>query len=273
MTDLKSGQSFLFVPGDRPERFAKAAASGADAIIIDLEDAVSPDAKATARAHALNYLNSRPSGHVLLRINDAQSAFFEEDVEASQHPSLAGVVLPKANLESTRALGIKLKCPVWPLIETVEGLSRAAEIASLGNIARLMLGTIDLALEMGLDAAHQGGKAMLDQARFALLMASHRAKIPPPVDGVWPSLEDQDGLITTAVYARAAGMVGMMCIHPRQVEALHRTFAPDAAELEWARALLAASKNERASFRFRGQMIDKPILDRARKTLDREAME
>ena len=108
---------------------------------------------------------------------------------------------------------------------------------------------------------------MLDQARFKLVCASGLAAIASPIDGVFPSLEDQPGLVATAEYARASGMGGMMCIHPRQIGAVHAAFSPSATDIEWAEAVIEASVCEKSSFRFRGQMIDKPVLDRARSIL------
>lgn len=272
MTDLKSARSFLFVPGDRPERFAKAAASGAHAIIIDLEDAVSPEDKPDARFNIIKYLNAAEGGNILVRINDAESAFYEGDLDVAQHPKLSGVILPKANTRHVTELVYKLERPVWPLVETIQGVSEVNEFAQLPNVQRMLLGTIDLSLEMGLDMSHPGGKSMLDQARFKLVSASVMASIPSPIDGVFPSLDDEPGLIAAAEHARASGMGGMMCIHPRQVGAVHTAFAPSATDIEWAQAVIEASANEKSSFRFRGQMIDKPVLDRAKGILNAEVL-
>ena len=267
MPDLALARSFLFVPGDRPERFTKAVSSGAHTIIIDLEDAVAPEDKPEARNNILSYLDSTSAQNVLVRINDAESAFYEEDLAVAAHPQLSGVVLPKANKRHTTKLVDKLEHPVWPLVETVAGISEVNEFAKLPNLARLLLGTIDLSLEMGLDMSHPAGRAMMDQARFGLVSASFLANLASPIDGVFPALDDEIGLKRAAKYARSAGMGGMMCIHPSQIDPLHDSFAQNEIELEWAGAVIAAAKAEKSSFCFRGQMVDKPILDRARKIL------
>ena len=267
MPDLNSARSFLFVPGDRPERFAKAASAGAHAIIIDLEDAVAPEDKAGARSNILTYLDTVKDENVLVRIIDAESADYEKDLVVAKHPNLSGVILPKANKRHVTALARKLDRPVWPLVETIVGVSEVGDFAQQPNVARLLLGTIDLSLEMGLDMTHPAGKAMLDQARFRLVSASAMAKLAAPIDGVFPSLENETGLADAAQYARASGMGGMMCIHPRQISAVHDAFSPTQAELEWARAVLAVSTSEKSSFRFRGQMVDKPVLTRAKRIL------
>ena len=267
MPDLNSAHSFLFVPGDRPERFTKAASSGAHAIIIDLEDAVAPEDKTGARSNILTYLDTVKDENVLVRINDAESAYYEKDLFVAKHSRLSGVILPKANKRHVTALVNKLDRPVWPLVETILGVSEVAEFARLPNVARLLLGTIDLSLEMRLDMAHPAGQAMLDQARFRLVSESGLAKLAAPVDGVFPSLEDETGLADAAQYARASGMGGMMCIHPRQIRAVNAAFSPTEAELEWAQAVIATSVTEKSSFRFRGQMVDKPVLIRAKTIL------
>lgn len=272
MTDLKSARSLLFVPGDRPERFAKAAASGAHAIIIDLEDAVSPEDKSGARANIVEFLNSTEGGNILVRINQTDSAFYCGDLDVARHPKLSGVILPKANTQHVTELVYKLGCPVWPLVETIQGVTEVNELAQLPNVRRMLLGTIDLSLEMNLVMSHPGGKSMLDQARFKLILASVMASIPAPVDGVFPSLDDESGLFAAAEYAKASGMGGVMCIHPRQIGVVNNAFAPSPSDIEWARMVVEASVNEKSSFRFRGQMVDKPVLNRAKGILNSEVL-
>ncbi|WP_264212025.1 HpcH/HpaI aldolase/citrate lyase family protein [Leisingera thetidis] len=269
MTDLNFARSFLFVPGDRPERFAKAAQSGAHAMIMDLEDAVADAAKAEARRNIRAYLDESHPQNILVRINNAENRGFAADLDVAQHEGLAGVILPKANHAQVADLARHLSRPVWPLIETAQGVSEAAAIAGLPNCGRMLLGTIDLSQEMGLDMEHPGGQAMLDHARYQLVSAACRAGRPAPIDGVFPSLEDAQGLKAAAKHAAAIGMSGMMCIHPRQIEAIHAAFFPTDTEIEWAGAVLAASQTEKSSFRFRGQMVDKPVLARATTILSR----
>ncbi|MGR3621842.1 HpcH/HpaI aldolase/citrate lyase family protein [Pseudophaeobacter sp.] len=267
MTDLTSARSFLFVPGDRPERFGKAAASGAHAIIIDLEDAVAPEAKMKARHHAKKFLDQVAVEKVLVRINGIESAFFEADLALSNHPSLSGVILPKADAESCSKVVQKLENPVWPLIETVRGLVDLREIVSLSDLGRLLLGTIDLSLDLGLEMDHPGGQTALDAARFMLVTNSRLGDLPPPIDGVFTNLDDTTGLQNATEHACASGMGGMMCIHPRQTSVVHAAFAPSEAEVEWAQAVVLASEGQKGSFQFRGKMVDKPVLDRAQGTL------
>lgn len=268
MADTTPARSLLFVPGDRPERFAKAAQSGADAVILDLEDAVAEADKPAARDHVQRFLDRGSSGIFLLRINAVDTPHHQQDLTLTHHPALSGVVLPKAALAPLSRLAGQLPHEIWPLIETAQGLADARDIAALPQCARMLLGTIDLSLELGLDMTHPGGRAMLDQARFQLICAARLAGAAAPLDGVFPALSDDAGLQQAAEHAAAAGMGGMMCIHPKQLETIHRAFAPTAAQLDWARAVLAAAKEQPRSFAFQGEMVDQPVLERARRMLN-----
>lgn len=267
MIDPKSAQSFLFVPGDRPERFAKAVGSGAHVVIIDLEDAVAPDDKSKARYHARMFLDQVTDEKIFIRINCADSPFFEADLTLANHPNLSGVILPKADAACCSELAQQLEHPVWPLIETVQGLVDLKEIVSLSNLGCLLLGTIDLSLDLGLDAAHPAGKSALDAARFMLVTNSRLGNLPPPIDGVFTDLDDATGLQEAAEHAIASGMGGMMCIHPRQTSTVHAAFTPSQAKVDWAHAVIQVAETENGSFQFRGKMVDKPVLDRAHEIL------
>lgn len=273
MRDLNAARSFLFVPGDRPERFAKATAAGAHAVIIDLEDAVAPEDKIKARYHAKSFLDQMTDERVIIRINGAESPYFEADLALVNHPNLAAVILPKADAKRCSELAQGLENPVWPLIETVQGLVDLKEIVGLPNMGRLLLGTIDLSLDLGLDMTHPAGQSTLDTARFMLVSSSRLGNLAPPVDGVFINLDDEIGLQKTAEHASASGMGGMMCIHPRQTSIVHAAFAPSRAKVEWANAVIQASVTEKSSFRFRGQMVDKPVLDRAQRILGTQGPE
>lgn len=181
----------------------------------------------------------------------------------ANHPGLSGVILPKADAESCFELVQNLENPVWPLIETVQGLVDLKEIVSRSNLGRLLLGTIDLSLDLGLDTAHPAGQTALDAARFMLVSNARLGNLPPPIDGVFTDLSDANGLQEAAEHAFASGMGGMMCIHPRQTSIVHTAFAPNQVNVEWAQAVVLASEEQKGSFQFRGKMVDKPVLDRA----------
>lgn len=262
-------RSLLFVPGDREARLPKALASAADAVIVDLEDAVSPDDKPGARRAVAAFLGGLPAASVLLRVNAVDTEWYAEDMALAGHAAVAGVVLPKAASEALTRARSDVEAPIWPLVETAQGLQDLPGMASMPGVARLLLGTIDLALDLGIDASHPGGRSMLDVARYHLVGATAAAGLAPPVDGVFTDLGDADGLIAAADHARACGFVGMMCIHPDQAAGVNAAFSPGAAQRDWARRVLEAAGDRSGAFRFEGQMIDKPVLDRATRLLKR----
>ncbi|CUH62313.1 (3S)-malyl-CoA thioesterase [Thalassovita gelatinovora] len=262
-----TAQSLLFVPGDRAERIPKALASAAGAVIVDLEDAVAPEAKDRARRAVGGFLAATPSARILLRINAVDSPWYDGDRALAAYRGVVGVVLPKSDLASlTRAAG-DTDTPLWPLVETAQGIQDMPGLARIPGVARLLLGTIDLALDLGLDAAHPGGRTMLDMARYQLVNGSVAAGLALPVDGVFTDLGDDTGLAACAAHAKACGMTGMMCIHPKQTEVVNAAFSPDPAQTDWARRVLDAAVGQNGAFRFEGQMIDKPVLGRAARIL------
>ena len=260
-------RSLLFVPGDRDARLPKALASPADAVIVDLEDAVSPGDKPRARRAVAAFLGGLPAASVLLRVNAVDTSWYAEDMALAAHAAVAGVVLPMADLAALTHAHSDVEAPIWPLVETAQGLQDLPDMARMPGVARLLLGTIDLALDLGIDAAHPGGRSMLDIARYHLVGASAAAGLAPPVDGVFTDLGDAGGLTATADHARACGFGGMMCIHPAQAATVNRAFVPAEALLDWARRVQQAADGQNGAFRFEGQMIDKPVLEKAARLL------
>ena len=255
--------TLLFVPAARPERFEKALASGAGQVIVDLEDAVAPADKAKAWASVEEWCRHAGDAKILLRINDDTTEWYDRDVALAARPEIAGVVLPKTTNDSLKRLSNRLDKPILSLIETAEGLADLATIAAVHRVDRLLLGTIDLALDLGLDVAHPAGAAMLDNARYQLVVASVAHRLPRPIDGVFTDLTDEEGLLATAVSANASGMGGMMCIHPKQVAIVATAFSPSDTEIAWAISVLREAENHPGAFAFEGKMIDAPILARA----------
>ncbi|MGC9371595.1 MAG: HpcH/HpaI aldolase/citrate lyase family protein [Paracoccaceae bacterium] len=264
---FRTAKSLLFVPGNRDERIPKALASDADAVIVDLEDAVTPDAKESARRAVSAFLAATPSTRVLLRINPVGSPWYAGDVALAAHPGVAGVVLPKASRNALSRAALDTDTPLWPLVETAQGLLDLAAMARMTGVARMLLGTIDLALDLGLDEGQSGGRAMLDMARYDLVTVCAAAGLAPPADGVFADLADAEGLAAAAAHARACGLTGMMCIHPKQAATVNAAFAPSAAQIDWARRVQQAAIGQNGAFRFEGQMIDKPVLERAARLL------
>lgn len=252
----------LFVPADRPERFARAAACGADAVILDLEDAVAASAKDVARAALTAGFTALP---VIVRINASGTPWHAADVAAVAGLPVAAAILPKAEDAGTvagvaRALGR----PVIALIESARGLANARAIASAEGVHRLAFGSIDFCADLA--CAHL--REVLLPARSELVLASRLAGIAAPIDGVTVQLDDPAASHEDAVHARALGMTGKLCIHPKQVAAVKRAFAPTAQEIDWARRVLASGDG---AVSIDGAMVDEPVRIRARAILSQMA--
>lgn len=257
-------RSFLFVPGDRPERFAKAVASGADAVIIDLEDAVSPQAKSDARAAASDFLG-RAGQAALLRINACGTPWEDADLSVCGLPGVLGVVCPKAeNPSDLNRIARRLKPGValFPLIETAKGLRDIHTIAATDRVGRLMFGSVDLSLDLNLDPSEC--EPELSSYRALLVMASRAAGLSAPIDGVSLNLHHVAELARSAQAARRAGFGAKLCVHPSQIETVHQAFALNEKDLAWAQRLLDASQDQAGVFSFEGKMVDAPVLARAR---------
>lgn len=254
----------LFVPGDRPERFEKAGSAGADAIILDLEDAVAPHAKVTARATLTTALGAP----VLVRINAAGTPWHEEDLAAVSRLAPAAVVLPKAEDTATldqvhAALGATI--PIIALLESARGLAAARSIAAHPAVGRIAFGSIDFCADLG--CAHE--REVLLAARSELVLASRLAGLPAPVDGVTTSIDDAASITSDARHGRALGFGGKLAIHPRQIAPIRVGFAPDADEIAWAERVLASGAGAAA---VDGAMVDEPVRIRARAILARSGM-
>lgn len=249
----------LFVPANRPDRFARAAASGADALILDLEDAVADDAKDAARAALRADFTDLP---VVVRINGAGTRWHEADLVAVRRLSPAAIMLPKAEIGPGLGTVLATGLPVLTLIETARGLSDARQIAALDGVARLIFGSIDYCAD--LQCAHT--REALLAARSELALASRLAGVPGPVDGVTVSIDDRDAIEADARHACDLGFGGKLAIHPRQIDPIRQGFLPDMSDVEWARRVLASGDGAAT---VDGAMVDEPVRIRARAILAR----
>jgi len=260
-------RSYLYVPGNRPDRFDKACAAGADAVIIDLEDAVPPADKAAARAALAGWL--RPDRRVLVRVNGADTQWFADDLAACDAPGVTGIVLPKAEIvgETVMSLCRGRAMALLPLIETAAGMARSETVAATPCVQRLMFGTIDFQFELGIDG--DGDELLAFRSR--LVLASRLAGIQSPVDGPCTSWEDNELLAADSRRARRLGFGGKLCIHPKQVAAVNAAFSPSEAEVAWAHKVLeAAEASGGAAVAVDGRMIDRPVILKAER-IAREA--
>lgn len=257
--------SLLFVPGNRPDRFEKAARSGADLVILDLEDAV-PQHKDEARREVRAWLEQ--GGRALVRINAVGAPDHAGDVAAvvaDPPPGLVGVVLAKTDGESDVAQladaapdGLAL----IPLIESARGVIASPAIAAHPRVARLALGAQDLTVDLRAD----GSDDSLVVARSLLVLASSAGELPPPIDSPSIELVDRDAVRSSAQHAHRLGFGGKLAIHPAQVPIIHEAFAPTEAQLAWAREIASAADG---LGRAAGSMVDAPVAERARRILER----
>ncbi|MDQ7971426.1 MAG: CoA ester lyase [Rhodocyclaceae bacterium] len=273
---LALARAFLFVPGDRPERVAKALASGADAVVVDLEDAVAAPAKPAARAQVAQVHAALPPaarGRLLLRINASTTPWHADDVAlagALAAQGMAGVVLPKAEqADELVALAGALAapaCALLPLIESAQGLASLEALAHAPQVLRLVFGHLDFQADLGL--ACDGDEAELVPVRLALVLASRRAGLVPPVDGVTTALADPQRLEADARRARRGGFGAKLCIHPNQVAVVQAAFTPSADEQAWARRVYAAmAAADGGVVQLDGRMVDAPVLRAAQRVL------
>ncbi|QRG09384.1 CoA ester lyase [Xanthobacter dioxanivorans] len=254
----------LFVPGHRPERFEKAAGAAPDAVILDLEDAVPPDAKDAARANLDTGFTRRP---VLVRVNASGTPWHEADMAAVARLKPAAVILPKAEspalLDGVAAV-LGPDVPVIALVETAAGLAHARAVAAHPTVRRIAFGSVDFSADIG--CAHV--REALLAARAELVLASRLGGLAAPLDGVTTRIDDPSAASDDARYARALGFGGKLAIHPRQITPIRDGFLPDAEEIEWARKVLASGDG---AANVDGAMVDEPVRIRARSILARGA--
>lgn len=251
-------RSLLFVPGSRPDRFDKALASRADAVIVDLEDAVPPEQKSAARDALASWLH--PERPVIVRINAAGTPWFEEDCRLAGLPGIAAVMVPKAERSEEIWTVAQAGRPVFALIETASGCEHVNAIARTEGVTRLVFGSIDLQLDMGIE----GDDDELLLFRSSLVLASRLADLPAPVDGVTVAIADEASLAAAARRARRMGFGAKLCIHPQQVAAVNAAFTPSEQDIAWAqRVLAAASASAGAATIVDGRMVDRPVILRA----------
>jgi citrate lyase subunit beta/citryl-CoA lyase len=270
---IAQARSFLFVPGDRPERFDKAMTSGADAVVLDLEDAVGVDQKVAAREAIGAYVaRVRPAGGpaLLVRVNVPSSDPGMADMEwLARISGVDGLLLPKA--ESANGIGEVAhrlhRLPVMPIVETARGYWNVREIARAANVARLAFGHLDFMADTGIRSA--GDEHELSPVRFAICLASRDAGLPPPIDGVTAEIHDNVRLVADVARSLRFGFRAKLCIHPRQIAHVHVGFAPTDAEVAWAERVVAADEAATgAALQLDGRMVDAPVVLHARQIVD-----
>jgi citrate lyase subunit beta / citryl-CoA lyase len=263
-------RSYLFVPGNRPDRYDKALASGADATVIDLEDAVGAESKAAARDGVADWAaRGADRSRVVVRVNGANSPFFAEDLRLLADAELHAVMLPKAEApEEVGAVAAALPgASVLALVESARGADRAGALARTVGVVRLVFGTIDYALDLELDISEDSDALAYAAGRIAV--ASRVAGLATPVAGITPQIDDEPRLLADLAWSLRHGFGAKLCIHPRQVAPVHAALAPSAKDIDWARRVLAAAAASSGAARVDGHMIDRPVVLHAQRIVGR----
>ncbi len=254
-------RTYLYVPGHRPDRFAKAAASGADAVIVDLEDAVPFARKEQSRRFVAEWLDEPQTVPVWVRVNNHPD-LFGEDMAVVAASRASGAVVPKATVRACDECPV----PVQALIETAEGVASAADIASCSPVERLGVGEADLCAELGMEPSPD--QRELWTVRTMIVLASVRAGLQAPVGPVPTDLDDDKALASSSQQLRRQGFGGRGIIHPRQVGPVNAAFTPAREEVAWARSVIEASESSGAEPTVSdGQFVDLAVVRRARRIL------
>lgn len=277
-------RSVLFVPGNDEKKAAKALTSQADAVTLDLEDAVAWHCKEQARRTVCHILEKEPARPVFIRVNAADSPHILGDLQAVVSLPVRGLMLAKTSSAEqvgrvSWLLGLLEEAtgltpgtiPLIPFLETSAALYQAREIAAADKrVLTLALGGVDLSQEMGLSYPPESCGLLF--ARSALVTACAAAGLLPPLDTVWPHLRDTTGLAEEAKLARRLGFGGKLLIHPDQIDPVNQAFTPTAAEIAYARRVVEAFEQAEAGgtavIQVDGRMIEYPIVRRARRLLE-----
>ncbi len=261
------GPALLFCPADRPERFAKAL-ERADAVILDLEDAVAPAARTAARGALIE--SELDPDRVIVRVNPVGTEAFVSDLATLSQTDYRTVMVAKA--ESAKALkAFDARFSLIALCETAKGVAAAEKLAAHDRVSALMWGAEDLVASIGGTASRRPDGAYRDVARYArarvLLAAGAQGKAA--IDAVHLDIDDVEGLAAEAMDAAASGFAATACIHPRQVPVIRTAYAPDAETLTWARGVLEEARTRGGVFAYQGRMVDEPVLRHARTVVAR----
>ena len=258
-------RSYLFVPATRVDRIPKALAAGADAVIVDLEDAVAPSDKAAARDGLARGLPD--ASGVFVRVNAGDTEWFEEDVKLCAALRVRGIVLPKAERAEhfefvTDRLGAVSS--ILPIIESARGYAERARLSELPQVQRLLFGSIDLQVDLGIT----GENEELLYFRSGVVLASRLAGLQPPVDGVTVSIDDAEQIRADALRGKRLGFGAKLCIHPKQVAPVNQCYYPSDDEVSWARRILdAAAAANGAAVKVDGTMVDRPVILQAERII------
>jgi citrate lyase subunit beta/citryl-CoA lyase len=283
---MKPLRTALFAPGNRPDRGEKALGLAADAVIIDLEDAVPIAEKESSRALVRALLDTHPGKRMYVRINALSTPYATGDIEAIGSKNLEGILLPKVEsvddimridqlltaMENTNGLPVG-SLEIISICETAKGLEELYPIVlakpAHHQVSTVAFGAADYTLDLGITLTREGKE--LEYPRIRLPIACRAAGIAPPLDTPWMvDLKDIDGLIADAKKAKAYGFQGKIVIHPNQIDPCHEVFTPTAEEIAYAKKVIdafeEAEREGKAAIQLEGKFIDYPVVEKARRT-------
>ena len=272
-------RSWLFVPATRPERFIKAMNSGADAVILDLEDAVGMVEKSQARQNVVQFMQNssvaiscESTGPSLwLRLNNDSQ--LEEDLQLCQslakHQVLAGVVLPKVtDVLPIQRIFKALTLPIVVQIESAQGITKLSDIAESEGVMAISYGRLDISNQLNLRVGSRAEQDFFDHLRIKLLLTSHTHGLIAPIESVYPDFKNEQGMTTTASYVSDLGFSGMLCIHPSQVAIVNQAFKATADQLTFATKVVEHyQQTDDSIFAIEGVMVDLPVILQCQKLL------
>ncbi|MFA7075887.1 MAG: CoA ester lyase [Candidatus Izemoplasmatales bacterium] len=271
-------RSLLFIPGNNPSMLQNADVFETDAIIFDLEDAISINEKANARNLVRNYLKNSSvlPKQVILRVNCYGSEWFDNDIELLKTKKINCLLIPKSDKDVISAVFDYLvefektnqldETKIIALIETAKGINEIQEFAQNKRLIGLFLGGEDLASDLEIKRTEQGNEISYARSRIIYVAVQHRLI---PIDTPYTNINNPDGLSADCIYSSSLGMKAKACIHPNQLEVVNSIFSPSVEEIEWAKAVVKKFEENPnvGAFQFQGKMVDKPIINRAQKIL------
>lgn len=265
-------KTWLFVPAMSIGRVPKAFESGADAVVVDVEDAVAHAEKAQARVNIKTYCHQSDARPIWVRINNANSDEFAQDIAlCTDLPNLAGIVLAKAELATTiEYIYQTTGQQVVALVESALGLSQVDSMAKARGLYAFSYGFLDLCQDLGVQVGTSAADIIANQIRYQLMITSKVHQVVPPIDTIYPEFQNADGLKNRVQLWSQMGMSGMLCIHPNQVAVIQKTLVPTDSELAFARRVIDAyEQSGEAIFQVDGRMVDAPVIARCHQLLRR----
>ncbi|MDN3440037.1 CoA ester lyase [Psychrobacter sp. APC 3279] len=267
---ISQNKTWLFVPATRIDRVAKAFASGVDAVIVDLEDAVASEDKADARKALQQYHDSADYQPIWLRINKAGSDAFIKDIAlCHQMPNLSGVLLAKTEqAEDINNVHQLTNLPVIALIESAMGLYQIDSMAKAVGLAAFSYGFLDLCNDLQVQVGTPAADIIANQIRYQLILTSKVHQLSPPIDTIYPDFNNEVGLNDRVQLWSQMGMSGMLCIHPKQVAVVQQALQPTDETLLFAQRVVEEyERSGQAVFKIDGEMVDAPVIERSRQLL------